>query len=523
MHTSNIIKALKLISVVLLLIFNLSLDGFGFESKIGQFTQQKDSIIQQHPAIAGDFADPTILRVGKTYYAAGTSSEWAPYYPLYVSKNLTHWEQKGYLFKEMPKWAKSSFWAPELYYHNNNYLVYYVAKRKSDGVSCIGVGVSQNPIKGFKDKGVLLAFGKEAIDPFVFKDNGKLYLTWKAYGLDDRPIELLCAELSDDGLKLVGKPFTLMRDDQKIGLEGQSIVKHNKFYYLFYSTGNCCGRDCSYDIRIARATSLRGKFEKLETPLLQESENWKCTGHGTLVETPDNRSFFMYHAYNKKDNVYTGRQGMLTELFWDDTNGWPYFKMNTLALPHEGKNFTDGFAGKKTNDKWQWDLKFPKPQLSQKQSKLYLSEVSEIENPIGAALTIRPEKGNYTISATVENTNDALKGLVIYGDSENSIGLGVKKDKLEVWEIKAGVRSILSTQTIKNQAIKLSIKVEDGYLCQFYSAPKTDNLEEIVLKQKETVFNASFLPPWDRSIRPGIMQKGKTDQPAVFASFTINY
>ena len=42
----------------------------------------------RNPVIAGDFPDPTVIRVGDTYFAAGTSSEWAPPYRLYESKDF---------------------------------------------------------------------------------------------------------------------------------------------------------------------------------------------------------------------------------------------------------------------------------------------------------------------------------------------------------------------------------------------------------------------------------------------------
>ena len=41
-----------------------------------------------NPVIHGDLADPTVIRWGKSYYAAGTSSEWAPSYPVYKSDDL---------------------------------------------------------------------------------------------------------------------------------------------------------------------------------------------------------------------------------------------------------------------------------------------------------------------------------------------------------------------------------------------------------------------------------------------------
>ena len=71
-----------------------------------------------NPVIHGDVADPSILRIDDTYYATGTSSEWAPYYPVFTSKDLVNWKQTGHVFEQQPEWTKSSFWAPEWYYHN---------------------------------------------------------------------------------------------------------------------------------------------------------------------------------------------------------------------------------------------------------------------------------------------------------------------------------------------------------------------------------------------------------------------
>ena len=66
-------------------------------------------VTYSNPVIPGDVADPTIIRAGDVYYAAGTSSEWAPFYPLFQSYDLVNWRQVGHLFDEQPAWTKSSF------------------------------------------------------------------------------------------------------------------------------------------------------------------------------------------------------------------------------------------------------------------------------------------------------------------------------------------------------------------------------------------------------------------------------
>ena len=75
-----------------------------------------------NPVIHGDVADPSIIRIDQTYYITGTSSEWAPYYPVFTSTDLVNWQQTGHVFDEKPEWTKSSFWAPEWYQHKGRYM-----------------------------------------------------------------------------------------------------------------------------------------------------------------------------------------------------------------------------------------------------------------------------------------------------------------------------------------------------------------------------------------------------------------
>lgn len=431
---------------------------------------------------------------------------------------MIHWKQLGYIFPKTPSWASSSFWAPELFYHNNTYYVYYTARKKADGISCIGVATSKDPAKGFTDKGIVLEFGKEAIDAFVIEENGKLYITFKAYGLDDRPIELLGYQLTEDGLKTEGEPFMLLRDDEKIGLEGQCIIKRNNYYYLFYSAGGCCGSKCSYHINVARAETVKGPFLKFENnPVLAGYDDWKCTGHGTIVSTPQGEDFYLYHAYDKQNDVFTGRQGMLGKLSWNKKTGWPTIQPISGAMPD---NFRDDFANDKLKVDWQWDFRHATPLIKIENGLLHLSGQTTADNKAGTTLTVRPFKSNYEISTAVVNKNASLKGLTFYGDANQSAGIGIKNDTLQVWNVRDDVRTILKELPIKNVTpAYLKIKVEDGYKLRFYWSDDAGKWKEI--PTGEDHFNAAFAAPWDRSPRPGLLQKGA--EPAAFDFFAIKY
>jgi xylan 1,4-beta-xylosidase len=397
------------------------------------FAQESPPASYQNPVVAGDFADPSIIRVGETYYATGTSSEWAPYFPLYTSLDLVNWKQIGHVFDKMPEWASSSFWAPELYHHKGVFHVYYSARRKTDNVSVIGVATSEDPSKGFTDRGIIREWGSEAIDGFVFRDNdGKLYFSWKAYGLDQhRPIALMACEMTDDALGFKGEPFELRQADGKpISAEGQVMTRRGDWYYLIYSAKGCCGRGCDYQLEVARAKDLKGPWERSPlNPLLAGGDGWICPGHGTMVTLPDGRDFFLYHAYHAKDNVFTGRQGLLDELIWPE-DGWPAFASGPspsvtapMPLPEEtaavagSRDFVDSFDGPALSPEWQWDFNHP-PKANIADGRLRL-EISETH----AFLGVRVNQGDYTFTATIDPRGSAQEGIAAYGDAKNSLGI----------------------------------------------------------------------------------------------------
>lgn len=281
----------------------------------------------QNPVIQADVPDPSVVRIGTDYYAAGTSGNAAAVYPLFHSTNLVDWQPIGHVFDQWPAWTAGAFWAPELFVRNGKTYCYYTARRKSDGISCIGVAVADSPAGPFRDHGLLIEWTHEAIDAFVVEEDGRLYITWKAYGLDDeRPIELLGQRLSDDGLHLEGASVSLLTDDEEIGMEGQCIFKRGDYFYLLYAARDCCTERSDYEVRVARARHAMGPYEKYaRNPILRgDGADFQSCGHGTLTTTPDGRLFYLCHAY-KAGKYKEGRQPVLHELV-ATKDGWLRFK-----------------------------------------------------------------------------------------------------------------------------------------------------------------------------------------------------
>lgn len=489
----------------------------------------------QNPVIPGDFPDPSVIRVGNMYYAAGTTSDFAPNYPLYESTDLVNWKQIGSIFNEQPAWTSENFWAPELYYHNGTFYVYYTAKRKSDRVSCIGVATTKDLRKGFTDHGIIIEWGNEAIDGFVFQDDDqKRYISWKAYGLTKgRPIEILASELSADGLSLVGEHFSLTRFDQGwkgAGDEGQCLVKHGQYYYLLYSVGGCCDNRCDYRVMVSRSKNLKTGWEQFPEPILQGSEVWKCTGHGTLVTTPDNRYFYLYHAYHATDFEYIGRQGLLDELVWDKTSQWPRFKKgNTPSVAAQmpfpqtqqvrDSVYADDFSTNKNLKLWQWDLTKPQPALNIQKGVITVGVAAD-----GIAFAgMSPKTGNYSFEAEPAEKTAALSGIGVYGNSKNLLAFAAIRSNLVLFQIKNGIKETLAEIPVpENAAVSLKLKATHGRMYQFYYTTDQKNWLPVKVQNDYSV-DASFLPQWGVAMRTGIVVDGKAGESGAFSSVKMSY
>ncbi len=479
---------------------------------------------QQAAHIPGDFADPSVIAASGKYYSIGTSSEWAPHFPIYSSNDLKEWTQEGFLFEKTPAWAGSSFWAPEYFYHQGLYYVYYSAKRKADGVSCIGVATSKYPDRGFVDHGIVVAYGSESIDAYVIKQGEDLYMTWKAYGLDDRPIEILGSKMSPDGMSLQGEPFTLLKDTDGVGIEGQSFVEKDGYYYLFYSLGACCGPGCDYRVQAARSKSIQGPYEQIgETVLLGENQGWKCMGHGTFIHDNAGKQFYLYHGYNKGGNVNTGRQGLLAELVWSDS-GIPSFEF----IPQQEAKATDFNVNFQSSAEqkifWQWDFKYSTPTYTTKGEGLEMSAQVSGENKVGAALTLRPSATSYSFSTQIDlqkRQPELLQGLVIYGDQNNAIGVGSQQEKIILWRVHEGQFESLGELPVdKSQKIvSLKIDVKANNSCAAFISFEGEGPWKQLSAADASLFSLKGLAPWDRSPRFGLHLGGKRAVKGSFLTF----
>lgn len=486
--------------------------------------QPKEITYYNNPVIRGDMADPSIIRIGDSYYATATSSEWAPFYPVFVSDDLINWQQTGHIFNDQPEWTSSSFWAPELFYHNNKVYCYYTARRKSDGTSYIGVASVNSPTDQFTDHGIIVEYGTEAIDAFIFDDNGQLYITWKAYGLDKRPIEIIGSKLSADGLRLEGEPFTLLTDDENIGMEGQYHFKKGEYYYLVYSSRGCCGPASDYDVCVARSKSFKGPYEKYEgNPILHggAGSDYISCGHGTAITSPDGRMFYMCHAYLAGDGFYQGRQPVLYEMVVGEDN-WIHFPSGEAAqrrqpVPFENTVQKDIQDIESPYDWWTWNYPYADVRIEQEGKSVILSGTSKSGNLYGCVAAVRSVTPEYYYETQVNREDPGFKGLTMYGDNENLVMLGVEGNKVLLKYVLDGNETIKAEFTLEGTSIYLKMDINKG--CFLTSSVSKDGLEWDIINTEP--IDCSKLTRWDRVSRPGLMYIDEKDGKAKFNYFKL--
>jgi xylan 1,4-beta-xylosidase len=466
--------------------------------------------------LPGDYPDPSVVKIGDNYWATATTSNWAPLFPLLVSKDLYNWENKGHVFTQLPSWADYYFWAPEITYDNGKVYVFYAAHKKN-GNLCLGVASASKPEGPYKDHGPLMCEAAGSIDAFSIRDEkGKLYIVWKEDGNSvKKPTPIWAAELNEQRTAIVGEKKELFRNDvtwEQNLVEGVSMIRHGDYFYAFYAGAGCCGRGCTYATGIARSKNLLGPWEKYDkNPIQTGDENWKCPGHGTPVEK-EGKYYFLYHAYNKESDVYTGRQGILQE-FRFTSDDWIEFLDNTIdptPIPTEVK---DDFTGSALDTDWQWSV-FNPVKTSLRNGKLTLS--AKPSNG-GAFIGFKTLSSNYQ-AEIVLLTSTATSGIGLVGDDKNMIRLLVSGSELTVSKLENDKETVVVKQSITAAPkIHLRMDVSNGSEASLsYSVDGTS-----FVKVNDSAVDGRALPPWDRAVRVGLISKGEVSQKTVIESFVL--
>ncbi|MDQ3871506.1 MAG: family 43 glycosylhydrolase, partial [Chloroflexota bacterium] len=418
------------------------------------------------PLIGGEWPDPSVINDGGGYTAVTTSNGWAPTFRILRSDDQRTWRIAGSVFRRAPRWARTDFFAPEIAKLGDHYVVFYSAlpRRRKGSWYCLGVAAAPSPVGPYTDKGTPLRCNKYgSIDPFPVRDeNGVLHLLWKEDGNEfRRPTPILAQQLSEDGMRLLGRPRELIRNGEPWEgrvTEAPAVIRHDGFFHLFYSANLCCTRRCAYAVGVARSPTLLGPWEKYPgNPILRGGNGWRCPGHTAVV--PDAAGGFsaFFHAFRSGDGLLAGRQ-LLTDGVSFTADGWPRIGSGLPARPLAGAAstaFADSFRGPRLASEWEW-LAERAPRIRVGNGLRLTAAASGGKRVDAAVIARRVGTPRYVASAVVDRRGlrgEALAGLASYrsgfeaigGSGFEAMGAAVGARRLIVWRRARG-RSRLITE-----------------------------------------------------------------------------
>ena len=491
-----------------------------------------------NPVLAGDYPDPSIIRVGKDYWAAATSSEWSPQFPILHSRDLVNWEIFGSVFAKRPVWAVANFWAPEISEYRGRYYVYYVGRRK-DGPLSVAVATADRPEGPYTDRGLLVSQDAGSIDPVpVADEKAGRYLIWKEDGNSRKlPTVIWAQPLSEDGTRVAGEMKELIRNDapwEGTVVEGPFVLRRGDWYYLFYSGSGCCGRGCDYALGVARSHALPGPWEKNPlNPILTGNERWKCPGHGSIVTDERGRYFLLYHGYDARTFVYTGREMLLDEVRFGD-DGWPTIndgKGPSSSAPSPfgmtqrkaEYSFFDDFTGEHLGPGWQWPHgNEPSIRLDAANGgQLVLAPASEhAGDPIGAVVARSTTSGDYEATTVIDTRGlklGAFAGLSAFGDPANALGVAIGEGRAVVWQREKNQhKTVAEMNDVIWPSVYLRLTARGGNRFQFAVSSDGRNWKTVGEPAE-----GGYLPPWDRSVRVALTVGGVVGAAGRFNSFRM--
>lgn len=330
----------------LILILLLAIGMSGCSLRSGHVGTAAPARTYTNPVFAGNMPDPSVIRAGEYYYAAGTTGAARTpdgrIFRLLRSRDLVDWEDLGGALVPPSPRRGTQYWAPELTAHNGQFYLYYSMSRPEPESFALRVAVSAQPEGPYVDTGTPLVdceTNRFTIDAFPFRDDdGQWYLFYARNFTNEtpgvHPGTALVVDRLVDMTRLAGDcrvvvraryDWTLFEANRRMDvygrtfdwhtIEGPYVVKRGRRYYCFYSGANWQTPRYGVDYVTARhplgpwtgqgdhARVLRGVPGQVRGP-----------GHHSIVTGPDGRTQYMvYHAW---DAAMKQRQMWLDKLVW---------------------------------------------------------------------------------------------------------------------------------------------------------------------------------------------------------------
>ena len=239
--------------------------------------------------------DPSMVRFEDGYALMSTNNN----LQLWTSEDAYMWKDHRSTVSGVPQWAYTyapkteGIWAPDIFYMNGEYRVYYCVSEFGKRNSAIGYQATTSIMPGttgygWKDHGHVFHTKDgtdkyNAIDADVVRDTeGNYWMAFGSFGLGIQLIKLDANtgyQANDD--KTV---YNIARRTSKASEgaeEGPSLIEHNGQYFLFTAWDKCCQQGAN--IEQTTYKTAYGRADKVTGPYVDRAGYNMATGGGTIL------------------------------------------------------------------------------------------------------------------------------------------------------------------------------------------------------------------------------------------------
>jgi alpha-N-arabinofuranosidase len=483
------------------------------------------SVQAQNPVLGGYHPDPSVCRVGDTFYLVNSTFQYFPGVPVSASKDLIHWHQIGNVLtrpSQLPLDEATSWtgiYAPTIRFHEGTY--YMVTTNVGHGGNFF---VTAKDPAGPWSEPIWLKQG--GIDPsFYFEDE-------KCYFCSNPDDAIWLCEIDPATGEQLTPSRKLWEGTGGRYPEGPHIYKKDGWYYLLISEG---GTELAHSLTIARSKDIYGPYESNPAnPILTncnqrgQGKQIQGTGHGDLVQAQDGSWWLVFLAYRQFGGAYhhLGRETFLAPVRWDE-DGWPVVNEGQpveARIPGKPQQFAPfAPAGNRTAATTTPDAEW-----------IYL------QNPIAGnyefteeAWTLRPhgtllanDRPTYighrqqaprillqtTVTVDPKHQPDAF-GLAVYQIHNGQMQLCVQGDEVQVVYYLKNMRTVVARQGgLKGKQVTLLIRADEDQYHFLYSTDGGSQYEE--LAQLDVTLVSTEIAGGFTGVTVGVFAEGNETQPA---------
>lgn len=313
-----------------------------------------------NPVLPGFNADPSMIRVGDTYYIANSTFDWWPGVRLHESKDMVHWNLLPSPLNRVSQLdmkgnpSGGGVWAPDLSYADGRFWLVYSNVKIVNGAfkDCANYLVTAEDIHGPWSEPIRI--NGVGFDASLFHDDdGRKYLvqqTWDFREYHHAFDGITLTEFDTATMRLKPETARTIWQGTAVKLvEGPHLYKINGWYYLFCAEG---GTQYEHQESVARSRTLDAEsFEgDPHNPFISNFDTpdtyLQKQGHGALVETPGGEWYYASlcgrpwrHDTESSHGVRgwctLGRETSIQKVEWDE-DGWPY-----VVGGHAGERFVE--------------------------------------------------------------------------------------------------------------------------------------------------------------------------------------